>query len=718
MKRFTLISFLLCMVFMAMAQGKLTPGAKISIEQKKAAWQRKAARAKAEGAAVVPQQTIRLVVKVESDNAAETYRQIKETGAVVCSKIGQQVVIQIPVDKVQALEHIEGIVRIDKCHKGKKMTDIGREATGVSMLNGPTALPDMDYTGKGVTLLIFDAGFDFQHPAFKDAEGRSRIKCVYIIGDDGGRPFTINDPEVGEITLPGSIYDTPELIEQLTTDDDEEYHGSHTLGIAAGSLSPQGFGGMAPDADIVIVTYVENEQLEEEFEEGNDLLELVLGFAEAYAKQSEQPVVLSISAGSHDGPHDGTGTIPEALTDLSESLVPVLSVGNEGGYPLHIYRKFTAEEPSFNTLFMGMMPDESGEHEMAVEGNATGYSRNGGEVSVQVNIKKVGMFNRVSTVWSSQKFTATPGCDVMAYVAQSDEDEELAQYFDGIIAVGAFENDYGRLGFQVAVEGGIDDDYVFELSVSGAEGTEVDVWDNVYGFGGADYFKIKGEVDGDSELSCSDWTSSEGVISVGAYCTNNINRLYNGQTEDTSRGYMLVSKLDDYAAFSSYGTSFNGVQQPVVSAPGWNIVSSWNHYAIDEDETIAESMQWQGYPYGGETGTSMSCPCVAGIVALWKQCDPSLSVEDVKTVLSVSSVNDEYTALNTERWGYGKVNALNGIRYLLDPSGIKDLSQPKAEGEGQYYDLQGRRVNRPGHGIYILRSSENGKVCGRKIMVK
>ena len=90
----------------------------------------------------------------------------------------------------------------------------------------------------------------------------------------------------------------------------------------------------------------------------------------------------------------------------------------------------------------------------------------------------------------------------------------------------------------------------------------------------------------------------------------------------------------------------------------------------------------------------------------------------MKTVLSVSSVNDEYTALNTERWGYGKVNALNGIRYLLNPSGIKDLSQPKAEGEGQYYDLQGRRVNRPGHGIYILRSSENGKVCGRKIMVK
>ena len=37
------------------------------------------------------------------------------------------------------------------------------------------------------------------------------------------------------IEFPGLVYDTPELIATLTTDKEDEVHGTHTAGIAAGA---------------------------------------------------------------------------------------------------------------------------------------------------------------------------------------------------------------------------------------------------------------------------------------------------------------------------------------------------------------------------------------------------------------------------------------------------------------------------------------------------
>ena len=59
-------------------------------------------------------------------------------------------------------------------------TDVSRRESRVADILQPTGdvLPQA-YTGKGVIVGVIDTGFDFQHPVFKDAEGRSRIKAVY-----------------------------------------------------------------------------------------------------------------------------------------------------------------------------------------------------------------------------------------------------------------------------------------------------------------------------------------------------------------------------------------------------------------------------------------------------------------------------------------------------------------------------------------------------------
>ena len=268
-----------------------------------------------------------------------------------------------------------------------------------------------------------------------------------------------------------------------------------------------------------------------------------------------------------------------------------------------------------------------------------------------------------------------------------------------------YHQKYGTLSY------GLNKLYLFELVVEGSEGTEIDLWDEMAGFGGEEYIGLPGYLDGDSDMSAGDWTSTEKVISVGAYCANTQYRSYDGNVEDTSGHDEESDVLDAIAWFSSYGTSFNNVTQPTVCAPGVNIVSAWNNYCIEEDEIVDESMQWQGHAYGAESGTSMACPVVAGVVALWLQANPTLTVEGIKDVMAHSCVNGEMTSDDPIRWGYGTIDAARGIAYITGGEGIRSIPSTSSSHDGVLYDLQGRRVgNNPARGIYIYQ--------GRKIVIK
>lgn len=697
-----------------MAQSKLTPQAQLMVARQKAKIERQATCAKGQDATVKEPKRLTLVVSV-ADATAETFSRIKAAGGEIRSRLGRQVVVSIPVDSLDALQQIEGVQRIDKGHKGHLKTDVTRQQTGVSLLNGPSVPEEtIPYTGKGVTICVIDMGFDFQHPAFKDAEGNSRIKCVYMMGDNGGRPFKVDDPEAGEITFPGSVYDTPELIASLTTDDAEESHGTHTAGIAAGSLSPLGFGGMAPEADLVLVSVQEIDSEESELEDENDYVELALAFVAAYAKQCEGPVVLSASLNSHAGPHNGTGTVVEAIEEISDCLIPVFSAGNEGGYPIHLYREFTPSKPSVKTLLIDLFEDETGEYAYYYMPDVVGYTTEGSEVSIQLSLKSVHpMTGRLNTVWTSEVCKATPGCEDVLIMVTSENDDVLAKSFDGEIDLFAKDMGDGQLGIGVRAYGGMNKLNLFELVVSGAPGTKIHMWDGSGGFGGVNYVGLSGYVDGDSEMSGGDWTTTERVVSVGAYCANVMLREYDGNVSDSSEAEDPddnVDVMNDIAWFSSYGTSINGVNQPTICAPGVNVVSAYNHYYLS-GKTIADNMQWMGYPYTAESGTSMSCPVVAGIVALWLQANSEMTLDDIKEVMLNSSVNDSFTANQPDRWGCGKINAVRGINYITTgDTGIR-TSDYAASRTTATYDLQGRRIShRPTAGIYIR--------DGRKIVVR
>ena len=80
-------------------------------------------------------------------------------------------------------------------------------------------------------------------------------------------------------------------------------------------------------------------------------------------------------------------------------------------------------------------------------------------------------------------------------------------------------------------------------------------------------------------------------------------------------------------------------------------------------------MAVDGNYWGVMSGTSMAAPTVAGIIALWLQAKPTLSVSEIKNVLALTAAKDKYTL--TPQFGpNGKIDAFAGMYYVLYKHGL------------------------------------------------
>lgn len=666
------------------ATSKLTPNARLALLQKQVA-DKSSHQVSANNTIT----DITLVVEVDAREAASTFKQIKDMGGTVLSKLGHQAVISIPIDKVDNLAVIDGVKTVDATHRAEVKTDVTREKTGVNLIDGTMPGTSVAYTGQGVTICMIDKGFDFQHPAFKDENGNSRLRCVYLPFDDSGNKFVVEDDEAGTIEYPGSIFDTPELIATLTTDTEMSSHGTHTTGIAAGTRSPQGYGGMAPEADIVLVSIAAT----------NEDIEIALQFAAHYAQQIDGPVVVNASMNGHDGPHNGTGTMPTLIDEISRYVIPVFAVGNEGDQPLYIHYTFDSENSSMKAFLAKMTPAFTNEGlAYGLSSVVYGHSRNVLDENDALDIQ-LGIVDPDDghTLWQSATFTINPTHDTVLEIP-SDSDEELSEYLqNGLIVILGGANSAGELEIAVVVHGILSQNVPFNISLSTSSSIDMDLWEATQGFG---TIQMEGYTYGTSEISCGDWTSTPNVISVGNYVGNTVGRFFTGMALD----FASIYTLDDISSTSSYGLTLNGIAQPVVTAPGTYVTSSVSHYECNMS-ALAESMQWQGYPYNSINGTSMSCPAVSGIIALWLQANPTLGLEDIKDVLAHSSRNDQFTASDPIRWGYGKIDAAAGLEYILQASALNEVpcEQASLVEDALWYDITGRsyRAKPTTPGIYI-----------------
>ena len=240
----------------------------------------------------------------------------------------------IPMRSLVAFAEDADVENVDAGNTVRAMTDLAREYSQVDALHG--GLPDFprSFTGKGVLIGVIDTGFDFMHPAFRDAEGNSRIVHVW---DQSGRNG--NTPSMGY----GVVFDTPELIRSAAHDVSRDTHGTHVAAIAASSADV--YKGMAPESDIVVVATDKSE---------SGIID-ALAYLLDYAEKEKKPIAINLSMGTVIGFKDGTDPIASMIDELldksGKKCLMAIAAGNEGHRNSTIVTETTGQGEVINTSF-------------------------------------------------------------------------------------------------------------------------------------------------------------------------------------------------------------------------------------------------------------------------------------------------------------------------------------------------------------------------------
>lgn len=575
---------------------------------------------------------------------------ITALGGVIGARFTGLVTAQVPVAKLQAIAALDEVEQVSIAEMMESNVDTTRSVTSVNyvaegLLHGLSA----NYDGKGVVFGIIDSGIDFNHAAFQDSLGNTRIKCVYMPGNTSGTKVTIDGT-----ALPGSEFDSTRIA-SLTTDLTTSAHGSHTAFIGAGS--PNGpYSGMAPGTDIVMCALGGKK---------NDVnIANSLKYITQYAKRVGKPCVISVSMGTQRGPHDGTSKICKIYDEVGKNdAVICLSNGNFGSLKRYIHHKFsgmyTSTLPSIGSYVSGTTQGYTANFAIDT------WSRSRSAVGVKfilIDPDDNSVFYETSIMRSYTYHYIGPGME-----SKRGYNAFLSQYFSGKIGVWVTTEGNGHIETycEVSLKPLRSDVKAYKMAVQfyGVNGVEFDSWvtsENAYSWHPqvGDYKFVNGT----DSCSMNDNVTGKYTISVGNYVGRNRYTALTGK--DMYSSYFVEGSIYPQ---SSYGIAPNGQSHPFVAAPGYFVISAYNGYnylaAVSNNSAYCKPNPFTGRTdyWGSMSGTSMSTPTVAGIVALWLQANPQLKVDDVKEIIRKSAYVDDDVRKAPLQFGAGKINALGGF---------------------------------------------------------
>lgn len=605
--------------------------------------------------------TVGVIVSLSDGASAQS---LADAGYEVTTDLGDMAVVRLPIDRVEEMAAMSQVRTLSFGGKKQFKLNFARAASGVDEAHAGVEVGGLSrqFTGEGVVVGLFDGGLQPGHINFNDAAGNSRVRKLWnYTGQEGS----------GNLIASSAI--------PTFCDDKQESHATHVAGIMGGAYkgtgrvamisTPTGTGqtisnmampfyGVAPDADLAFCV---GDAYDANIIDG-------VGNIISYAESVGKPAAVNLSLGVNYGPHDGSDDFSQALNRLGERGIICISAGNEGEDNISIEKEFTSSATSVKTLLY-----YDNKYETGVYGLLDIWASDGQPLTVKIgNVSSAGTVTNLTTISSATATdrTLTKGVnsrygDVYYYAGQDPNSGRWNVMFD-------FEEARPSSGR-------------FSIEVTGKEGQKVNIYfqapysrlTNSYSNTGSTV--IAGYTAGTPDQTINDMCCGSNTIAVGAYTTRNTWGALGGS--GYIGGYVSGFNVGDIAPFSSYGTTFDGTRLPHVAAPGAGIISSFNRYYIDggygsdygetEDAMTASAANGSATDYWGDMeGTSMSCPYMTGTAALWLQADPTLTVGDIKEVLSKSCRSDNNTAAAPHRFGYGKLDAAAGLRYILSSAAI------------------------------------------------
>lgn len=658
---------------------------------------------------------------------ASAVKSIEALGISTGTNIGGILTARVPADRLDDLRRLDGVSYVELGTAVSQMMDKARSATDADAMMNGDGLP-YGYKGNGVIVGIIDKGFDYTHPNFYDKD-KNRLRICRVWEQ------TTENPEIPGTDKPekysyGTEFDTQDEILAAATDMQGNSHGTHVAGIAAGADMSGGnpYYGIAGEADIVLVSH-----------KGDDFntvnISDAIDYIYSYAQSVGKPCVINMSLGSQIGPHDGTSTFDLTADRLQgKGRLLIGSVGNFGSSKVHA----RAMGPTpMHTALNYLKAVASG-----TEGHADAWGDTGTTFTVKISIvnKSTG-----ETVSSSEEYAVQADGSTHVFTPASPTRGEV------IVSTEVNPLNGKPHALITSAITSMRSAYAVGITITPGNGGKVDVWadGNTVSLSDAG---MDGWTDGDTECTIAEiGGTGKRIVSVGAFVTSH-----------GSGQQFPDDKIGDIASFSSRGPSADGRIKPEITAPGSYIAASLSSYAQAPAGTPAHSTTWNGkeYQYGYMEGTSMAAPFVSGTVAAWLQACPEMDPEQLREIFAATADGDYSTSVSTtgnSTWGYGKINAFNGLKKAMDMASSSGICSPaenaprdavKSTGQGWVIcpatdsfaltavlaDLSGKIVSmltrenvsageeiqlpasRLGRGVYVLRVVRDGTVMSYKVV--
>ena len=578
------------------------------------------------------------------------------------AQLGDIAIVTMPLDLVDSLLQHPKVLRIEANDKAHTTMDTVPGISNLLPLYEQTA-SHLPYTGQGVVMGLMDVGFDLTHPTFYNNTTLSeyRIKAFWDqlapIGDVDRLPV-------------GTEWTTAEdiLSRQCATDGHEQTHGTHTTGIAAGSGFDSPYRGVAWESDICLVA---NADIEDTALIAKDDYYLyttatdALGFKYLfdYADSQHKPCVVSFSEGYTPLMNNDDRLFNLFLSRLvGPGHILVASAGNE------------CQEMTYFRKPLG--------------------------------VQCAGSFTRVYRPTVSYRLLAdgNPVVRLIAYQAKDVVDKELRLPMDSekwqgdqlvdtlfinedtcAVSINRYSTAFieGKTVYQITLTGNRSLNRLEHIALV-IEGTDCE----------AEVFGSSTESFGNYETDVR-WNAAEkshNILAPGCFeSVITVGSTSHRLSYTNVNGNVVSDALDPEAGhvswFSSVGPTMDGMTKPDVTAPGKNVISSLSslYLAAHPNETSYHVQHFdvnnRTYAWGAMTGTSMSTPVVAGIIALWLQAKPTLTPDDIRGILRRTCQHPE-TQLTypNNRYGYGEIDAYKGLLDILGIDGIKELSHHQPQG--------------------------------------
>ncbi len=536
--------------------------------------------------------------------------------------------------------------------------DVTRQATGVSRIR--QAADILPFTGRGVTIAVIDGGIDPGHLAFSLGGNREVSRVVRYLRTASAAESESGEPEVVS-------YEDPHSIPPEAVDHECGGHGTHTSAIAGGAEGVSQFSGIAPEAELFMVS-LGGELYDDEIAAG-------LTAALEYADVSGKPMVLNFSLGSAVGSHAGNNPVTDILRDYPpQGRIALFAAGNDGINRLSLTRDFSADPTELATAFAKR--DEG----TAAPGLYTEiYSSDSRRFEIALAV--VCQRGSYEEVWRSPFIAAEDFDEAGLFRALGGEQSRLpdiGRYLKGEVIL-AREIDAER-PYAVALHAlfediTLDSPYTLAMILRSPEGADI--------LATTDYtqayfrsYGLPGYTSGNATESISDLCTSPLVVSVGAWNARASWTDIFGTQHPLDPFY---GQRNGVATYSSYGTARTPERAtlPHVLAPGTEVIS-----ALPEGRTQTPAFVSDGGDvWGSVSGTSMATPAAAGIIALWLEACPTLTRDDVLEVIAATARHDSLTLSAPNGSAYGKLDAYEGLNYILHRSSLPGVILPEQKSE-------------------------------------